>query len=345
MGDLECEPEWSLQVEVHSLSGLVCTVSDAVPDWCGIDLKEAIRRKVDILPHSQRILVGRTELRDYDLLFDALALEPLGDRCHVTLLRRPPEQAEWIRRVQSSLGDNEGLFLAPQTIREDREVVLYAVRRGPRELMWASHNLHADREVVLEAVRYSGWALEFASTELQADREVVLTAIGDPGRAGLCGCYSGLALQFASAALRASREVVFAAVRRCGTALQYASVPLRGDPEIVAAARDEDPMALHYATRWAVLAAVTQDGTMLRFASPALRADFAVVLAAVKQDSFAIWYAAKEFREGPRLLSIFEVMFYKLPTPTRSSPLATPSQPAPPAPHKQTQTNTNTNST
>jgi len=81
-----------------------------------------------------------------------------------------------------------------------------------------------DRRVVLEAVRQSGWALEFASEALRADRDVVLEAV----RA------TGLALQFASEELRGDRSVVVEAVRQSGWALQYVADNLKNDCSLAA---------------------------------------------------------------------------------------------------------------
>ena len=61
-------------------------------------------------------------------------------------------------------------------MREDREIVLEAVKNDGSALKYASENLKEDREIVLEAVKNDGSALEYASENLKEDREIVLEA-------------------------------------------------------------------------------------------------------------------------------------------------------------------------
>src|SRR5277367_2273834 len=80
------------------------------------------------------------------------------------------ELAEALREAHEEGTISEGF-------RDDRDVVLAAVRRNGWALAIASENLRADREVVLAAVRQNGWILDRASEDLRADREVVITAV------------------------------------------------------------------------------------------------------------------------------------------------------------------------
>ena len=52
-----------------------------------------------------------------------------------------------------------------------------AVEAAPSALLYASERLKNDKEVVLAAVKRSGAALEYASEELRDDREMVLSAV------------------------------------------------------------------------------------------------------------------------------------------------------------------------
>ncbi len=128
--------------------------------------------------------------------------------------------------------------------RNDKEVVLEAVKKDSYALQYASDELKNDKEVVLEAVKKDGWALKYASYRLLDDKEVVLAAVEQ----------DGWALQFASDSLKEDKEVVLEAVKKDSYALQYASDELINDKEVV-------------------LEAVKKDGRALMFASERLRDD------------------------------------------------------------------------
>ena len=92
----------------------------------------------------------------------------------------------------------------------------------------ALEELKNDKEVVMEAVRDEWRALEYASEELRGDKELVMEAVRNDGRA----------LEYASEELRGDKELVMEAVRDRGEALGYASKELQKDPELRKLAED-----------------------------------------------------------------------------------------------------------
>ncbi len=60
--------------------------------------------------------------------------------------------------------------------RNDKEVVIEAVKQDGLTLYYASDDLQDDKEVVIEAVKQDGEALYLASGRLQDDKEVLNTA-------------------------------------------------------------------------------------------------------------------------------------------------------------------------
>jgi hypothetical protein len=72
-------------------------------------------------------------------------------------------------------------------LKEDKEVVLAAVREHWRALEFASDGnmifggLKGDKEVVPAAVKSNGKALQYASDGLKNDKEVVLAAVQKVG--------------------------------------------------------------------------------------------------------------------------------------------------------------------
>ena len=103
-------------------------------------------------------------------------------------------------------------------------------------LMHASDEVKNDKTVVLDAVKSCGSALEYASDELKSDRDVVLSAVNN----------NGCALKYASDELKNDKEVVLIAVKNIGIALNDASENLKNDKEIVLEAVKSDAFALTY---------------------------------------------------------------------------------------------------
>jgi hypothetical protein len=138
------------------------------------------------------------------------------------------------------------LASASAALKNDREIVWEAFRQNPYTLSF--FNSVDDREMVLQAVKECGDLLQFASTELLDDREIVLEAVKQ----------NGYALQYASEAMRNDHEIVLEAVKQSGYALEYASAALQDDREIV-------------------LEAVKQNGRALEYASAALQDDHEII--------------------------------------------------------------------
>jgi hypothetical protein len=83
------------------------------------------------------------------------------------------------RRVLNGVNMNGySLRHARQDLKNDRYVVMVAVKESGDALEFASEDLRNNREVVMEAVKESGDALRYASEALKADRDVVLAAVG-----------------------------------------------------------------------------------------------------------------------------------------------------------------------
>lgn len=92
-------------------------------------------------------------------------------------------------------------------------------KRNGSPLQFASDRLKNDKEIVLEAVKANGYALQFASDELKSDKEIVLKAVKE----------SGYALKYASDELKNDIEIVLEAVKENGYALKYASDELKAN--------------------------------------------------------------------------------------------------------------------
>ena len=101
--------------------------------------------------------------------------------------------------------------------RDDKEIVLEAVKENGRALQYASKLLRNDKEVVLEAVKQDGRPLEYASNELKNDKEIVLKAVKQ----------NGWALEYVSQQFQNDKEIVLAAIKQEGLALQFAAKEIK----------------------------------------------------------------------------------------------------------------------
>ena len=66
---------------------------------------------------------------------------------------------------------------ACEELRDDKEVILEAIRNNPEALEFASDRLKADREVVYESVSKVGWTYCYAKENLLEDKELLLAGL------------------------------------------------------------------------------------------------------------------------------------------------------------------------
>jgi len=274
------------------------------------DVKDSIERTVAVLRREQRLLLGTRELSDEESL-DTLAIDRMVE---ITLVRRPPEQAEWLERVNTQPLQLEE---APEIIRADQEIVLAAAKADARALDHAAPSLWENRGFLLLAVEYNWlvWLRPGIPEELQNDREVTIAILARHARA----------LKHVSKPLLCDREVVLAAICQlpqsdyvngaldtlmsdhCKFVFELASPHFRGDRGFMIAAAQKDWHTCEYARtelwhdREFVLTAVRRSGLLLEKASDALKADREVVMAAVAQNGNALKHAAPELMKDCEL--------------------------------------------
>lgn len=119
---------------------------------------------------------------------------------------------------------NESSFLAhlANDLRDDKEVVLAAIKKNPYTIMYASKSLRDNDFIVFEAVNRSGAVLIHASDRLKDDKDIVMKAVQE----------YGAAIEYASPRLKNDREIALEAVKNESYAFDYLSEKLKGDKEI-----------------------------------------------------------------------------------------------------------------
>ncbi len=220
----------------------------------------------------------------------------LADGHRITSNEWPFKEITTADKVE--LKDDKQFILDEERIKNDKEVVLAAVKSDAGLLKYASDQLKNDKEIVLVAVKSHAWSLEYASKQLKNDKEVVLAALKTNGNA----------LEYASDQLKNDKEVVLTAVNTSGNSFAYASEQIKTDREFVLTAVKVNGIAFQRASKQfkndkeIVLAAVKYDGWLLNQASDQLKNDREFVLAAVKANGFVFQHASKQFKNDKEIV-------------------------------------------
>lgn len=225
---------------VTGLSGKICDLA-AISSWDVVNLKAEVERITAIPAFEQQLILDNRELEDDELLYQVLP----GGSFHVTLVRRPPHQAQRLKLIaeRAHLDLLRSFEAELAETGYDRHIAIAYMRRDGGLLERLPARLRADRGVVLQAIRGHPLALAHAHAQLQADQEVVLTAVWRDPRTFLAAAES----------LRADRDFVFAAMQgedHVESLLQHPNETLQRSRDILRRAMpslQEDPQLLRAA--------------------------------------------------------------------------------------------------
>lgn len=116
------------------------------------------------------------------------------------------------------------------------ELAIDVLKKNENAFETFSKELRNNKEVVLCAVKQRGVSLLFASNKLKNDKEVVLEAVNN----------DGISLAYASEALREDKEVVLAAIKANAIAIKYASEDFKKNKDIVREAIKSHPLSIFF---------------------------------------------------------------------------------------------------
>jgi hypothetical protein len=195
--------------------------------------------------------------------------------------------------LYSVLKDGCLLKYGSDNIKNNKNIVLSAVKQDSFALKYASDNLKKNEEIISNAIKNNGMILEYILEEdLQNEKKV----INDPNSIKFAVLSNGLALQFASDELKDSMEIVEKAVIQNGLAIQYASDKLKDSMEIVKKAVIQNGLALQYASdrlkdnKIIVNTAIKHNGLALQYVSDKLKSRVKIIIKALKQNGLALQY-------------------------------------------------------
>lgn len=209
---------------------------------------------------------------------------------------------------------------------ENREFILFVLRKNGLALQYASHCLRNDIEVVNVAIENDFSALQYASNELRSCESVVLKAVRLHGAAlewalGLSDNFEivltatktwGLAIEYAAPKFRRNRKIVLSAVSSDPVdVLPLLSEHWRSDPEVLrlSLAGDGNSLPLfapleQKLTMQLCSLAIESSPCSLRFLPAAERDDKELVLKAVSAKSCALAYASERLRDDKEIVRI-----------------------------------------
>lgn len=168
--------------------------------------------------------------------------------------------------------DESTLTFASDRIRIDKNFVLIALNFASRALRYADKSLKQDKEFILKAVKKQYRAFDDADVILKKDKKFVMEVVSIDGNA----------FEFADETLRADKEVLLTAIKTYGLAIKYASDELQKDKEVV-------------------LAAVANFGFLLRDLDENFKKDKDIVLAAINDYPYAINFAHQSLQNDPEI--------------------------------------------
>jgi len=224
-----------------SSKGIIKVVKKALKD--NDSLLELKLSKIDMDMYELRTITDATTLKKSSKLTS-------DEQKYIDLLKANDEKAELLsykykdnkRVILTAIREcNVGFSFVFEKLRKDREVVISAIRKNSEDFQYLSKKFRSDKEILMIAIskNYPVWILDFADKKLFSDKEVVMMAVKNTKGA----------LKYASKELRSDKEVVMTAVSKNGVELQYASLEVRADREVVALAIANYSYALMYASK------------------------------------------------------------------------------------------------
>lgn len=173
------------ELHVHSVGGALLCAVETNAETRMRDVKGHIQQVTGVPVSEQQVAVGGTSPGDEELVLAVLkSAKSEGDsyrasgsadgrRAYATLVRKDPERIRALERVSD---DGTALTGLEDRFKEDRDVVLTAVRQSGAVIAHASPDLRADRAVVLEAIRRQPASLWSAAPELRTDLDFLVEA-------------------------------------------------------------------------------------------------------------------------------------------------------------------------
>ncbi len=188
--------------------------------------------------------------------------------------------------------------LANPIFKNDKEIVLAAIKQYPNAFYHVHKDMKDDFEVVMSAVSESGSMLMYVSERLRSNITVVEAALNNFGRA----------LEYVLEPLKSNKEIVTLALKKSGLAIEFASNEFKNDQDLVTIALENNGCAIKFLdqsfkkNREYVIKAVKSNGLALEFVDETFKDDEEIVMAAINKSGHAIKFSSDRFRRNLELI-------------------------------------------
>ncbi len=260
------------------------------------------------------LVAGKFVIDDKILMLDII-IHRNGDVLKYASNRLRDDKEVVLLAVKSS---GWSLQYASDRLSDDKEVVLFAVKQYWGAWYEASPRLRKDKDVVIEAIKNNIYLLNDVSFDLVDDKEFMLRAIS----------IDALAYCYVSERLKNDRDLIILAVKKDGMIIKELPSEFKDDKEIATIAVSRGPNILEYVSprlkddRDVVLKSVSIDGSSLQDASDRLKDDKELVIIAIR-NAFEAYLDASERLKNDRdvvfeLIKISPFQFKNIPNQFKS---------------------------
>lgn len=178
-----------------------------------------------------------------------------------------------------------------QDLRDDREIVIAAIRNNPEALRFASYRLRSDRDIFLMAIRMDGNAIQYGSEDLRNDASVLKQA----------NCWE-LFIGHAGTGLRDDIEMMRHSSMNDYQCVRNASRRLRNDYEFVASSLASDESIRYISDELRNNTGIMREYLInntnaLEYASDEMRDDKDIVLEFIKMMPSCLQYASDRLKD------------------------------------------------
>ena len=238
-----------------------------------------------------------------------------------TLKKFSIDREVFLQDLKGKNGRELSLLYVSAALRDDKEVVMAAVRQRSEEIMFASNRLKIDEEVIESGLINRQVRFQYTSKSEDEALEIIATTLNDCGLTYryLCGITKDefvWAFLYGPKSIKNHKKVVMVALKKNWKEyLQYVSKELRDDKEVVMVAVKEHSDALEYASKRlkddkeVVMASLNEGSSgSFKYASKALQDDKEVVMAAIKNsdssriDDNLLMYASSKLKDDAEVV-------------------------------------------
>ena len=286
-----------------------------------LDKERLVYQYKSFYPNIEHDYEIQGRLKTLTILYSLL----VGDFNYMLGYRNQESYEIYLNRVFSN---GLELRLFPDNIRDDEEIVFYAVKNNGHSMQYASERLKNDVSFVfrivnsierdikmgiffkyvsdkitskflLEAIKISPSILQCAPDNIKSNPQIVSDCVSKDART----------LEFASSVLKNKTEIFKASLTGIGIGLKFTSFRIRDNFDLVYLSVVKRPRSLEYASLrlrksyGIVYEAIKEEPTIVQFISEELRDNYELMLMAIKKNGANLKYLSNRLKNNETIVS------------------------------------------